>query len=377
MRTGDIIAARDGQPYDRVAVSRVTHPNLEIGQDLRFEIERDGQRRQLTMTVRRVEPIGAGDVGVGLLWYAPAGVMLATAVLIGVKRPRDAVARMGALTLATLAVGLYRFNLPGGYAVAWRSAAVGPGHAPLDPQRLHRALRPDRDGVLRAVPTPTVPGAMAVGPGLASDGVHGASGPLHALPEGVPPVDGLCPARSGLDRSCKRRPVRPVRHRHGCSHCRQLPSAERLQGEAAAARPHCRWGRRRAAWPRSVRRGRVRRGSWLANFLGSGVPDLLIVVLFFLFPLSFAYAVLRHQDPRRRRHREDRRAVCARERPRPLARAASWRDPGRGRAGSRRPAPHRDRAGARVGVRDAGRPRGAGARAASPDGPRARPPVLP
>ena len=65
--------------------------------------------------------------GVTILWQVASAVMLAMALLIGFKRPRDAVALTGALTLATLSVGLYRFNLPPGYAAYWRAAPWGSG----------------------------------------------------------------------------------------------------------------------------------------------------------------------------------------------------------------------------------------------------------
>ena len=377
MRTGDIIAARDGQPYDRVAVSRVTHPNLEIGQDLGFEIERDGQRRQLTMTVRRVEPIGAGDVGVGLLWYAPAGVMLATAVLIGVKRPRDAVARMGALTLATLAVGLYRFNLPGGYAVAWRSAPLGLGTLLWIPNVCIALFGPIGMGFFARFPRPLFRARWLWGlvwlPTACTAPVDLYTLFLRvyhpSMAYAQPGLAWTAPASAGLFGLYGIAMVAAI----AANYLRLSDSREKRRLRVLIA------GGAVGALPGLVRfvAGAFAGGSWLAELprvWGSGPPHRRA-----LLPVPTLVRVRgpQAQDPRCRRHREDRRAVCARERPRPLARAASWRDPGRGRAGSRRPAPHRDRAGARVGVRDAGRPRGAGAHAASPDGPRARPPVLP
>ncbi len=306
------------------------------------------------MTVRRVEPLAPATVGVGLLWQVPCRSHAGDR---GAHRRQTAPRRGGqdgGADAGHAGGGPCCFNLPGGYAVAWRSAPLGLGALLWIPERLasrssarsgwgssrgSRARCSGRDGRGAWSGFPAVP-------------LTALSGPLHALPEGCTARRWPCPARFWPGPLLKRRPVRPVRHRHGCRHRRQLPSAERPQGEAAVARPHCRWAV--GALPGLVRfvAGAVRRR--LARSRTSsclGLPDLLIVVLFFLFPLSFAYAVLSHRILGVAVIVRTGRAVCAREGPRPLARAASWRDPGRGRAGSRRPAPHRDRAGARVGVR--------------------------
>ena len=69
---------------------------------------------------------------VTILWQVASAVMLAVALLIGIKRPGDTVALMGALTLAALSVGLTGSSPPGlrgvlaGRAVGIRRAVVVP-----------------------------------------------------------------------------------------------------------------------------------------------------------------------------------------------------------------------------------------------------------
>lgn len=63
----------------------------------------------------------------GASWQFASLFLLATALLIAFSRPFDALARSGALALAMLSVGLYFTNMPTGYAAIWRSLpwAVG------------------------------------------------------------------------------------------------------------------------------------------------------------------------------------------------------------------------------------------------------------
>ena len=74
--------------------------------------------------VDRIQILEEQYTEVTILWQVAAAVLLATALLIGIKRPRDTVALMGALTLATLSVGLYRFNLPPGTPRTGAAAAA-------------------------------------------------------------------------------------------------------------------------------------------------------------------------------------------------------------------------------------------------------------
>ena len=124
---GDILVARDGQPWVPPFKPRVIRPNLEMGRAYRFDILRDGRPITVPVHVGRVRILQERYGGITILWQVASAVMLAVALLIGLKRPRDAVALMGALTLATLSVGLYRFNLPPGYAAYWRAAPWGSG----------------------------------------------------------------------------------------------------------------------------------------------------------------------------------------------------------------------------------------------------------
>ena len=127
IRPGDVIAALDGEPFERASDTRITVPNLEIGRTYRFEVERGGGRLQASIAMRRVEALGGREREVRLLWQAGQLVLLAVAFLIAFKRPRDPVALLGSLALAIISVAQYTTNLPPGYAVAWRRipAALG------------------------------------------------------------------------------------------------------------------------------------------------------------------------------------------------------------------------------------------------------------
>ena len=130
---GDVIIARDGQPYGRVSNARVTRPNLEVGRTYDFEIERDGRRSTVAIPMRRMPVFGVQYWGSILLWQCATLAMLATAFLIAFARPSDPMARLGALTLATLGVSLWIFNLPPGYAAIVRSLPWGLGALSLVP----------------------------------------------------------------------------------------------------------------------------------------------------------------------------------------------------------------------------------------------------
>ena len=292
---GDVLVARDGQRWAPPFNSRVIKANLEVGRTYRFDILRDARPMTLSVHVNRVQILGARYGGVTILWQVASAVMLAMALLIGVKRPRDAVALMGALTLATLSVGLYRFNLPPGYAAYWRAAPVGSGAllwipnlcvslaGPIGlgffarfPRRLFEArwvwllvslpalcLLPFEIQNLFLTVYRPAEAQVRLAPGWVSS-----AGPAVFGVYGLAMLAAITANYVRLADLNEKRRLRVL-----------------LAGGAAGTLP---------ALVRFVVSG-LASGSSADNFLMSGMPDTLIVLLFLLFPVSFAYAVLRHR----------------------------------------------------------------------------------
>lgn len=119
-KPGDIILARDGHPIQGRSFLRVIRPNLEISRIYHFEIERGGQRLNLALRMERVNVFQNWNNGVLVLWKLAELFLLACALLIAFSRPYDYLARMGALALGMLSVGLFFTNLPAGFAAVWR-----------------------------------------------------------------------------------------------------------------------------------------------------------------------------------------------------------------------------------------------------------------
>lgn len=120
LRTGDVVLALDGVPLHRLSQLEVIRPNLEAGRTYRVEFERGGRVTSADLEMTRHQP--AWDWGSAVLAVYLAGevLMAALACLIAFKRPRDTLARVGAVALATLSVSLWLHNLPPGYAALWR-----------------------------------------------------------------------------------------------------------------------------------------------------------------------------------------------------------------------------------------------------------------
>jgi len=125
IRPGDILLALDGQTIRRSSDWRWINSNLETGLAYRLDIEREGRQLQVTYLMERVKilvnPVFA-------IWQIDGILLLATALLIAFSRPYDFLARIGALALATLSVSLaYWASLPFGYAAIWRDLPRGVG----------------------------------------------------------------------------------------------------------------------------------------------------------------------------------------------------------------------------------------------------------
>jgi eukaryotic-like serine/threonine-protein kinase len=295
IRPGDIVLRRDGQPYERVASSFHAQPNLEVGRIYRFEIERDGQRRMAeAIPGRRLRAMLGPPVSAHALWQVAMLAMLPPAFLIAFARPRNPLARLGALTLASLGIGLYVFNLPPGYAAAVRGLPFGLGALALVPnlavalagpigltfflrfpRPLFRARWPWLLVWLPAVSIlPAYVQAMFVvyRPGHPVFGSVRASLAVTAFAVfaayGLAMVAAIVANYVHLTGSNDRRRVRLLVAGGAIG---TLPALVRLLLKALA--------------PESAAR----------LYLESRVPDLLIVVGFLLFPASFTYALLRHR----------------------------------------------------------------------------------
>ena len=129
LEPGDIILALEGRSIQQYIGRRgqVFRANLETHRPYRFDIEREGRRLELAIQVERVKAFQSWGEIVHMAWQFAGLILLATAFLIAFSRPLDLAARSGALALAMLSVGLYFTNLPSGYAAIWRGLprAVG------------------------------------------------------------------------------------------------------------------------------------------------------------------------------------------------------------------------------------------------------------
>ncbi len=119
LQPGDRIVAVNGQVIRNVQDWQAIRANREVGRPERFEISRGEERLQLLLTFDRI--LWSGPVPRGaLIPLAYLSVVLTSFMLgliIAFSRPYDPVARMGAWVLAAGAIGL---GLPDGWAVTWR-----------------------------------------------------------------------------------------------------------------------------------------------------------------------------------------------------------------------------------------------------------------
>jgi tRNA A-37 threonylcarbamoyl transferase component Bud32 len=295
MRAGDVVVALDGRPADRVFDPRVIYPNLEVGRAYRLDVERSGRPVPLTIVMRRVRVLSSPYFQVRLLWQLADLATLATALLIAFKRPRDRVALAGALALATLSVGLYLFHLPPGYAIAWRGALLGLGGLLWIPNLCVSQIGPIGLTFFTLFPRPLFrrrwPWALVWLPTLCllpidvssifwtvyhPDEAYGRVAPGWVRQGQVALFGAYGLAMLGavvanylrLSDANERRRLRVLVAGGAIG---TLPALLRLLVMGLAGQ------------------------SVLRRWLDSPVPDVLIAVLFLLFPASFAYAILRHR----------------------------------------------------------------------------------
>lgn len=106
VRAGDRIVAANGVPIRTYADWEVFYANSKIGQPIRMEIERSGQRIELTVT------LGRGSSVRDLPRQSAELIALVLALVVAFRRPHDLVARIGAWFLATASTLLLVTNVP-------------------------------------------------------------------------------------------------------------------------------------------------------------------------------------------------------------------------------------------------------------------------
>ena len=292
MRLGDVLIHRDGRPVAEVLNRRVTSVNLEVGRVYRFEFDRNGQRLQASIEMPRGRLPQDLNGLVAVLWQVAAASLFATAILIGFVRPRDPVALTGALTLASLSMGLW--PLPPGYAVSWRTLPAGSGAVLWIPNICVALAGPFGLSFFTRFPRPLfrarwlwapiwLPALMLL-PFRLHDLFLMVYRPDEAAVRLVPWVSRATTvlyATYGL----------AMLAAIAANYLRLKDPNERRRLQVLVA------GGAAGTLPALLRQAvlGVAPESALRDFLLSPWPDTLIVVLFLLFPVSFAYAVLKHR----------------------------------------------------------------------------------
>lgn len=120
LRGGDYLVALDGQVIHNLLDWDAVAANLEPGQPRKLEIERAGKRWEATVTLGRFSR-SDWDATAWMILFGIRGAQLAMLLLafvIAFSRPHDFVGRLGALFLAAGAVGWP--VVPYGMAATWR-----------------------------------------------------------------------------------------------------------------------------------------------------------------------------------------------------------------------------------------------------------------
>jgi tRNA A-37 threonylcarbamoyl transferase component Bud32 len=292
IRPGDVLLALDGQPIRHSSDWRWINSNLQANRDYVFDIEREGQRFEAVYPMERVK----WRRGVMIIWQIDGLLLLATAFLIGFGRPYDFLARMGALSLAALSVSLAAFGtVPRGYAAMWRGLPQGVDVLPWIPIVTSYLAGPILLTFFLLFPRPLfrlrwrwaiiwLP-ALCFVPAFFHSTFLIVYRPLQVyefiLPNEVRPVSGrllglyylssvvaLAVNYFRLADPNDRRRLRVLFVGGGLG---VLPGILRL-----------------LIW-------RYTRLSGVFDWISSGVPNLLLALIFVLLPASFAYSILRHR----------------------------------------------------------------------------------
>jgi eukaryotic-like serine/threonine-protein kinase len=292
---GDVLRAFEGRSVEPQFLRRLVQPNLELGRVYRLDVEREGQRLVLQAQMRRVRVLERQGFEVYLGWQLGELMLLGTAFLVAFKRPRDPVARVGALMLATISIGQWLHNLPPGYAAAWRTAPWGASVLLWIPDLCVWLLGPI--GLTFFVSFPRalfrsrwpwvviwLPALLFV-PANTWSLFHIVHRPAEIagllMPEWAYRAQRTLFGVYGL----------AMLGAAGLNYARLKEAAEKRRLRVLVA------GGVAGAFPALFRYvvGGLAPGSRLGDALASPVPDMLIAAGFLLFPVSFAYAVLRHR----------------------------------------------------------------------------------
>jgi len=292
-RAGDILVAIDGQALSSPSAWRAIGPNLETGRTYRFDIERGGGRLQVAYTMERAR---VGSRWMFAVWEAEGFLLLATGILIGFARPRDPLARLGALALGSLSLSLsFWTSFPPGGAVTWRALPAGVAALLILPKLCSYLVGPILLTFFAKFPRPLIRSrwlwviiwlpALCWVPLYLRDAFLIVYRPAQAFANLMPPEVRLVGARLyglyGL-LSVLALAVNYFR-------LTDLNDRRRLRvlfiGGAAAVLPGA---ARLLIWRSSSFSG-------IFNWLASGVPGILLTVVFLLFPACFAYSILRHR----------------------------------------------------------------------------------
>jgi len=292
---GDVLSAFDGRSVEPEFMLKLVQPNLELGRVYRLEVERGGRRLEIRAQMRRVRVLQRPGFEVFLAWQLGDLVLLGTAFLVAFKRPRDPVAAAGALMLATISIGQWLHNLPPGYAAAWRTVPWGASFLLWIPNLGVWLMGPIGLTFFLLFPRPLfrsrwpwvaiwLPALLFV-PANAYSLFHivhrpaelsGLLMPVWAYGAQVTlfGVYGLAMVAAA-----------------GLNYARLKDASEKRRLRVLVA------GGAAGAFPALVRFVVIglASGSRLHDALMSPVPDMLIATAFLLFPVSFAYAVLRHR----------------------------------------------------------------------------------
>ena len=295
LKPGDVLLGVDGIALKNSMDLKVNRWNRKVGRSYDLEIEREGQRLHFTLRAERIRIFQNWEQAAQAVWQINALLLLAVALLIAFARPFDPLARAGALALATLSVGLYLSNFPPGYAAVWRELPRGVGDLlwipnicvflagpvvltffALFPRPLFRAR-----WAWAIIWLPTLGylwtyiyntflivyrPSQAYGNILLSEGLLRPSRILGLY--GLASVGALVANTVRLTDANDRRRLRVL-----------------LIGGGAAVLPG---SLRLLVWKFGLPSG-TSSGPWL------GLPDILVALMFALFPVCFAYSILRHR----------------------------------------------------------------------------------
>ncbi len=293
LKPGDAILALDGQAFVQDSDWRAVSANYATGRLYVLTIERDGVRKDVSV---RMERLSLGERRIPAIWQIDAFLLLSTGLLIAFARPRNLVAGIGALSLATLSSSLLNWaSFQPGYLAAWRSLPIGVGELLWIPNACSYLVGPILLTFFTLFPRPlfrrrwlwlviwlpalcfvpvylytnfyVVYRPMQAYGHVFSGGFYNAGVRLFGI-YGLASLAALIANYFRLTDANDKRRLRVL-----------------LVGGGAAVVPG---GIRLLIW-RSVRLS----GLW--NWFVSDVPNIFLAAIFVLFPVCFAYSILRHR----------------------------------------------------------------------------------